>query len=375
MAINLFDANFYRTANPDLAAAGLTTDSQLASHFQNYGLNEGRRFSLFADINFYRASNSDLESFNNRQLYDHLQKNGVREGRQFSPFVDLNYYLSLNLDVNQVYNGSREGALDHLQRYGLQEGRDFSPFVRLQFYGAINEDLRNLNLSNLQLFEHLQRYGLKEGRLFDNFVDLNVYLNANPDVNQAFNGNRELALQHLEIFGLNEGRTFSRFFDVNYYRSNNPDLSAAGLTGRQLFNHFESYGLYLEARPGRSDVGGNTLNTATNITVNSTLNLYFDYVGASDTDDYYRFVLNQPSVLVLAAGGFYQNSLGSLLNPFGLVFGELLNSTGQVLQSGNYTAKAEDLDILTTLLPGTYYLHFKPTSSGGDNYVFGIATL
>ncbi|MDF5730123.1 MAG: hypothetical protein PUP92_19440 [Rhizonema sp. PD38] len=42
MTINLFDVNFYRAANPDLVAAGLTTDTQLSQHFQNFGLNEGR---------------------------------------------------------------------------------------------------------------------------------------------------------------------------------------------------------------------------------------------------------------------------------------------------------------------------------------------
>ena len=45
MSVNLFDASFYRAENQDLAAAGLTTDAQLFSHFQAYGLNEGRAFS------------------------------------------------------------------------------------------------------------------------------------------------------------------------------------------------------------------------------------------------------------------------------------------------------------------------------------------
>ena len=75
MSVNLFDANFYRAANSDLR--GLN-DTQALSHFQNYGLNEGRSFSPFVDLNFYRASNSDLASFNNRQAYDHLSNNGIR---------------------------------------------------------------------------------------------------------------------------------------------------------------------------------------------------------------------------------------------------------------------------------------------------------
>lgn len=51
MPTNLFDANFYRAANPSLANL---SDEQALSHFQSYGLNEGLRFSPFVDLNFYR---------------------------------------------------------------------------------------------------------------------------------------------------------------------------------------------------------------------------------------------------------------------------------------------------------------------------------
>ena len=88
MSVNLFNANFYRAANPDLAAAGLTTDGQLLSHLQTSGLDEGRAFSPFVNLNFYRSSNPDLATVGlntNRQLYDHLQNSGVAEGRRFSP--------------------------------------------------------------------------------------------------------------------------------------------------------------------------------------------------------------------------------------------------------------------------------------------------
>ncbi|MUG98958.1 hypothetical protein F7734_44360 [Scytonema sp. UIC 10036] len=85
MAPNLFDVNFYRNANPDLAAAGITTDAQLTSHFFNNGLNEGRLFSPLADLNFYRSSNSDLSRLSYSKAYEHLQNNGIAEGRKFSP--------------------------------------------------------------------------------------------------------------------------------------------------------------------------------------------------------------------------------------------------------------------------------------------------
>jgi hypothetical protein len=105
MSVNLFDANFYRAANTDLGAGGLTTDTQLLSHFQNYGLNEGRLFSPFANLNFYRSSNPDLAAagLTKQQLFNHLENYGVAEGRRFSPFADINFYLNANPDVNQGF--------------------------------------------------------------------------------------------------------------------------------------------------------------------------------------------------------------------------------------------------------------------------------
>lgn len=49
MAVNLFDANSYRAANSDLSSY---SNAQALSHFQNYGLNEGRTFSPFAISTF-----------------------------------------------------------------------------------------------------------------------------------------------------------------------------------------------------------------------------------------------------------------------------------------------------------------------------------
>ncbi|WP_199247968.1 hypothetical protein [[Phormidium] sp. ETS-05] len=56
MAINLFDPGFYRANNPDLASFD---DAQAFGHFLEFGVNEGRRFSPYVNLNFYRASNQD----------------------------------------------------------------------------------------------------------------------------------------------------------------------------------------------------------------------------------------------------------------------------------------------------------------------------
>ena len=155
---NVFDANFYRAANHDLA--GLN-DAQALSHFQAYGLNEGRSFSPFVDLSFYRASYSDLANFNNSQLLDHLENHGVSEGRIFSPIFDLDYYRANNSDLARLNN---EQLFIHLESYGVTEGREFSRIFNVNYYKSHNSDLAAAKLTNIQLLDHFELSGLREGR-------------------------------------------------------------------------------------------------------------------------------------------------------------------------------------------------------------------
>ncbi len=271
MAIQLFNADDYRAANSDLASF---SNEQALSHFQTFGLNEGRTFSALVNLDFYRSSNSDLSNFSNIQAFEHLQNNGVAEGRQFSEFVDLGFYRAANNDLQGLNN---EQLLGHLQNNGVAEGRQFSEFVDLDFYQAANSDLQGLNneqllrhlelngvgegrqfsefvdldfyqaansdlggLNNQQLLGHLQTNGVAEGRRFSEFVDLDFYQATNSDLGSL---NNEQLLGHLELNGIGEGRQFSQFFDINYYRSNNADLVAANLNSEELLEHFEINGL------------------------------------------------------------------------------------------------------------------------------------
>jgi len=233
MAVNIFDANFYRAANPDLATAGLTTDAQVWSHFQTYGVNEGRAFSPFVDLNLYRTGNSDLAGLNNQQLFEHLQNYGIREDRHFSNLIDLDFYRQANSDLSKF---SSEQAFQHLQTYGVSERRQFSPFIDLKFYCQSNSDLSKLDYASA--LQHLEIYGLSEGRQFSPLIDLNFYRQVNSDLSKF---NHTSALQHLESYGLGEGREFSPIFSVNYYKAHNPDL--VGMTNSQLLQHYELYGI------------------------------------------------------------------------------------------------------------------------------------
>ncbi len=410
MSVNLFNANFYRAANSDLASFD---NNQLQSHFQNYGLNEGRRFSPLVDLHFYRASNSDLANFNNYQAYEHLQNNGVREGRTFSPFFDVNFYRSNNGDLANLNN---EQLFDHLQNYGLVEGRQFSSFVNLNFYRSVNSDLSGLN--NNQALQHLVNYGLEEGRRFSPFVDLNVYRAVNSDLFAVGFNNSQL-LQHLETYGVAEGRRFSISFDSNYYRNTHADLIAAGFSNTQSFEHFQKYGLqegrassesfsvsyYLTnnsdltalnfsnqqaqqhfeifgfwekrlATPSNSlspsaNRDDNALGSAFNINfLNGSRNFTNQFIGASDRNDYYRFTLTQASHFNLSLTGLSDYA------DIEIIFdanGNGVYDSHELLYDG-YGSSNQQGSINATLGTGTYFIRiFSADSNTNTNYTLGVS--
>ena len=393
MSVKLFDASFYRAANSDLQ--GLS-DAQAWSHFQNYGLNEGRAFSPFVDLNFYRASNGDLASFSNRQAYEHLQNYGVREGRKFSPFFDLNFYQRHNGDLTSFNNEQLE---EHLRSWGVAEGRRFSPLVDLNLYRSVNGDLASFN--NNQALQHLEIYGLSEGRRFSPFVDLNLYAAANPDLAKMGWNNIQL-VRHLANSGVAEGRRFSVSFDSNYYRSTYSDLAGSGLSNTQLLEHFEDYGLaegrassesfnvkyYLD---NNSDLRafhfnnqqaeqhfeiygfhegrlgtllgqislpkhpGNTINSPFSFGVINGSRSIREFVGSNNSDDCYCFTLGNISNFSLTLNGLGSN--GDV---------QLLDGNGNTMTTGSYNYGTKDETIGLQLNPGTYYIKVYPNSRVGS---------
>lgn len=359
MPANLFDANFYRTANADLASFN---DVQALSHFQNYGLSEGRAFSPFINLNFYRSSNSDLASFNNQQAFEHLQNNGVAEGRRFSQFADLNFYRSANADLGGLNN---EQIFEHLQNYGIAENRRFSQFVDLNFYRTSNTDLASFN--NSQALQHLEIYGLYEGRQFSVPFDVNSYRSSYSDLASAGLNNQQL-LDHFERHGLSEGRTSSPFFNVSYYLTNNSDLRAAGFNNLQAYNHFVHFGL----QEGRSssefaggDYAGNALSGARNIAVSGNSAIFRDFVGNADTNDYYHFSLSNNSNFQLALNGLRADANVQLLR---------LNSDGTTTQVDSSAAAGSTAEVINIngLAAGSYFAQVY-SYSGNTHYNLSIS--
>ncbi|MEH1875960.1 hypothetical protein [Nostoc sp.] len=354
---SVFDANFYRAVNSDLA--GLN-DAQALSHFQTYGLNEGRSFSPLIDLSFYRASNSDLANFNNSQLLDHLENYGVAEGRNFSPIVDLNYYRANNSDLASLNN---EQLFNHLENNGISEGRYFDPLFSFGQYKSLNSDLANFN--NSQLLNHFEINGINEGRYFSPYFDFNYYRANNIDL---ANFNNSQLLQHFEINGINEGRKSSPSFDASFYKGNNPDL--ASLTGINLLEHFDFYGKF-EGRQAASEYAGNTFDTAPQLTIGSNPTQVFEHVGSSDSNDYYQFSLNQASTVTLDNYSFSRSVVEQIVDSNDITQGSSSNSAVQNPDSsvvGNPSLK------IIGLAPGTYYIQIQPQAGNTDYQFYLTAT-
>jgi FG-GAP repeat len=275
MSVNLFDVNYYRAVNPDLTVAGLRTNEQFTSHFENFGINEGRPFSPFVDLKFYGNNNPDLAAAGlttNRQLFDHLQNFGIGEARRFSPAVDLRFYSSTNPDLVQRYEGNNERIFDHLQNFGINEGRILSLVFSPTFYSRLNPDLASLGLDNKQLLGHFTRMGLDQGRKASPF-DVGYYLDTYPDLKAAGLNFRQAAV-HFQFYGFGEKRSPFFGFSESGYLQANPDISGAvarGVFGSGYEHYFKigysenrTLRLFQNPTPSLDDRFGDSLATIGN---------------------------------------------------------------------------------------------------------------
>lgn len=221
MAVNLFDTQLYRDLYPDLKQAGLTSDAQLRDHFLNFGANEGRVFSRFADLKYYNTSYSDLKNAGlttNRQLFEHMEQFGAAEGRRLGASFNVGYYR------------------------------------------AAYQDLAQANLNNEILTAHYQSFGSKEGRLGSEFFNPVFYLDTYADLKAAFGNDYQRAALHFFTNGINEGRVGSG------------PVAPAFNPGEIPGTAYELGALFTQG----------TIN---------------EFVGTSDPQDFYSFVLDKPGNL------------------------------------------------------------------------------
>jgi hypothetical protein len=136
-------------------------------------------------------------------------------------------------------------------------------------------------------------------------------------------------------------------------------LSAFSNPILQQFFQRQSSSLNSVANNTPLDSAGNTLASARIISVGTTSTSYQDFVGSTDTNDYYRFTLTDTRNLALTLSGLSADADV-----------QLLNSSGAVLQSSALGGTSSE-SISRQLTAGTYYIRVFPYS-GSTNYTLSL---
>jgi hypothetical protein len=110
-----FNWEVYNLLYPDLAAAGITTSSQLQAHWLKWGKNEGRMCNIaqaYPDFNHnnYRNNYPDLVTMNNSQLELHWIQWGKNEGRVYKPLNNIiSQPVKINIKFVKILNNPTNG--------------------------------------------------------------------------------------------------------------------------------------------------------------------------------------------------------------------------------------------------------------------------
>lgn len=362
MPVNIFHADFYRFANPELQG---WSDEQVWSHFQDYGLEAGLTFSPLVNLNFYRANYSDLHHYSNEYLFEHLQSHGISEGRQFSELWDLNFYRQNNPDLARFNN---EQLFGHLKDYGVSEGRRFSQFFDVNYYLADNPDLViAFGVNKSAALQHFVVSGLNEGRRFSVAFDPDFYRQNNPDL-VAANFNNQQLLEHFRRYGLSEGRASAESFDVKRYLDFNSDLKQQGFNYQTAYEHFITNGL-MEGRMASNciveDSVGNTLDNSRDIFLDHNSVIWRDAVGNNDSTDIYRFTLENPN-------NEFNLTLNGLKHDVDV---RLLDASGELIASSMNLGTSAELLTINNLTVGTFYIEvYLEAENGYTNYNLSLST-
>ena len=125
IASPIFDAEFYYIAHPDLQINIGKNYFALRNHFLNSGINEtpGRISSEIFDVSYYKNTYPDIATMSNTDACKHFLTLGILEGRTGSRFFSVKRYVEKYADLQSAFGVDYRSALSHYYRNGKSEGR------------------------------------------------------------------------------------------------------------------------------------------------------------------------------------------------------------------------------------------------------------
>ncbi len=212
----LFDAEWYRQQNPELA--GASRDDALW-HYVQSGSRGGRNPNPLFHEAWYRERSADTLLPSECGL-EHYLRVGAGEGRPPNPLFDAKWYLDVNPDV-RAYGA---GPFHHFLHFGPRERRSPHPLFDTDWFLRQYPDAaRRVDRVNplAYFFDTVLLNGCSPCESFES----DWYLSTYPDVEAA----RTNPLVHYLEYGAAEGRNPGRGFDTRWYLQSNPDVAASGI--------------------------------------------------------------------------------------------------------------------------------------------------
>ncbi|HIK27386.1 MAG: PPC domain-containing protein [Oscillatoriaceae bacterium SKW80] len=289
-----------------------------------------------------------------------------------SALFDNNLYLTLYPDVAAAVSaGLFKNGLEHYERFGQFENRIpsalFEPLYYQQRYTDVAEAVA---AGETTAFKHFITYGQFEGRDPNILFDTTFYLAFNPDVRRLVAAGVTTAFEHFVKYGQFEGRDPSVIFDTKFYLAKNPDVALAFAKGAiaSPIQHYLLFGL-AEGRLTSPPEARDNLDAAIDLGSLSGTQTVKDFVGSTNPDDIYRFLLNTSSNISLFLNGLTADADLELiqdLNGNGIIESE------DILAISSQLGTAQESISFDGLPAGTYFIRVSQFA-GDTNYNLTIS--
>jgi len=249
-----FEPLNYTASYPDLMAAFGIDEAKAATHYIQWGFKEGRK-TTFNPLN-YIASHADLITAfgaDGAKGVRHYIQNGFTERRQIT--FDPTRYMASHPDLIQAFAGDETKGATHYIQWGYKEKRQttFSDLDALQYVASFADLIRSIGSNVRAAIIHYINIGYNAGRRIT--FDALSYIASYGDLIGAFGTNALSGVQHYINAGYAEGRRI--IFDAVGYLAKYADLRAAfGTDLAAATRHYINFG-FNEKRTYDFSVSGN----------------------------------------------------------------------------------------------------------------------
>jgi hypothetical protein len=204
----------YIASHPDLIEAFGADADKGVRHYISWGFKEGRQTTF--DPLRYIASYPDLIAAfgtDTNKATTHYIQWGYKEKRQTTfTEADALRYVASYADLIRAFGSDVTAGLRHYITSGFNEGRKII-FDALRYIASYVDLIAAFGDDIAAGARHYIDWGLKEGRSI--LFDASAYLSLNADIRNAFQGNTQLATRHFVTNGIGEARVISESIQLS----------------------------------------------------------------------------------------------------------------------------------------------------------------